>query len=130
MGEIVRVQTDFFEYGFDYIRPLRLKDVALKANVHESTVSRITSKRYIVTPQGTIGLKSLFSRRIETAEGQQDISFEKVKSIIKEIVDEEPANHPYSDEDLSKILKRRNIRVARRAVCKYKKIMEIPSSSQ
>ena len=129
LSEIVKVQSDFFEYGNEYIRPLRLKDVAEKAKVHESTVSRITSKRYIYTPQGTIGLKSLFSRRIETSHGG-DVSFEKLKSIIKDIISEEPQGSAYSDEDLSKILKRRNIKVARRTVAKYRKILNIPSSSQ
>lgn len=129
LSEIVRVQTDFFEFGNEYIRPLRLKDVAEKAKVHESTVSRITSKRYIYTPQGTIGLKSLFSRRIETSHGG-DVSFEKLKSIIIDIISEETEGSPYSDEDISKILERRNIMVARRTVAKYRKILNIPSSSQ
>ena len=129
LKEIIRVQRDFFEYGSEYIKPLRLKDVADVVSVHESTVSRITSKRYIYTPQGTIPLKSLFSRRIETSHGAE-VSFERVKSIMKDIVKEEPPEHPYSDEDLSKILERRNIKVARRTVAKYRKILNIPSSTQ
>ena len=129
ISEIVKVQRDFFEYGNAYIRPLRLKDIAQTVNVHESTVSRITSRRYIQTPQGTIELKSLFSRKIETSHGRE-LSFEKVKTIIKEIVANEPPESPYSDEDISKILERRNIKVARRTVAKYRKILNIPSSSE
>lgn len=80
------------------------------------------------TPQGVIALKSLFSRKIETSHGKE-ISFEKVKSIIKDIVSSEMPESPYSDEDISKILERRSIKVARRTVAKYRKILKIPSSS-
>ena len=129
LKEIVRVQRDFLEFGFEYIRPLRLKDVAKAVNVHESTVSRITSRRYIYTPQGTIPLKALFSRRVETSHGA-DVSFERVKAIIRDIIREEPPDNPYSDEDISNILRRRNVKVARRTVAKYRKILNIPSSSK
>lgn len=128
VGEIIKAQRDFFEYGSEYIKPLRLKDIAESARVHESTVSRITSRRYISTPHGTIQLKALFSRRVETSHGG-DVSFERLKSIIREIIMEEPEENPYSDEDISKILERRNIVVARRTIAKYRKILNIPSSS-
>lgn len=128
ISKIVEVQKDFFEHGKNYIKPLILKDVAQAVGVHESTVSRITSKRYMETPQGVVALKSLFSRKIETSHGK-DISFEKVKSIIKDIVAGEVPESPYSDEDISKILERRNIKVARRTVAKYRKVLTIPSSS-
>jgi len=129
--KIVEYQKDFFEYGRDYIRPLRLKDIAQDkdVHVHESTVSRITSRRYVYTPQGIIELKSLFSRKIETSHGP-DISFERVKSILKEIIANEIPESPYSDEDISKILERKNIKVARRTISKYRKILKIASSSQ
>ncbi len=129
LRKIVDIQKDFFEHGTDYIKPLRLKDVAESVGVHESTVSRITSRRYIYTPQGISELKSLFSRKIETSHGKE-ISFEKVKSLIKVIVKDEPPKTPYSDEDISKILERRNIKVARRTVAKYRKILGIQSSSK
>ncbi|MEQ9620171.1 MAG: RNA polymerase factor sigma-54 [Deltaproteobacteria bacterium] len=126
--KIVDVQKDFFEHGKEHIKPLILKDVAQAVGVHESTVSRITSRRYIQTPQGTIELKSLFSRKIETSHGKE-VSFEKVKAVIKEIIAGEMPESPYSDEDISKILERRNIKVARRTVAKYRKTLKIPSSS-
>ncbi len=126
--KIVEVQRDYFEHGREYLKPLILKDVAQSVGVHESTVSRITSRRYIQTPQGTIELKSLFSRKIETSHGKE-VSFEKVKSMIKEIIAAEMSESPYSDEDISKILERRNIKVARRTVAKYRKTLKIPSSS-
>ena len=128
ISKIVEVQSEFFAHGKEYIKPLILKDVAQSVGVHESTVSRITSRRYIQTPQGTIELKSLFSRRIESSQGK-DISFEKVKSIMKNIISSEMPESPYSDEDISKIFERRNITVARRTVAKYRKILKIPSSS-
>jgi RNA polymerase sigma-54 factor len=128
ISKIVDVQRDFFEHGKDYIKPLILKDVAQSVGVHESTVSRITSRRYIQTPQGTIELKSLFSRKIETSHGKE-VSFERVKSMIREIVAEELPDSPYSDEDISKILERKNVKVARRTVAKYRKALKIPSSS-
>ncbi|MCL4245939.1 MAG: RNA polymerase factor sigma-54 [Candidatus Dadabacteria bacterium] len=128
ISKIVEVQRDFFEHGKDYIKPLILKDVAQSVGVHESTVSRITSRRYIQTPQGTIELKSLFSRKIETSHGKE-ISYERVKSMIREIVAEELPESPYSDEDISKILERKNVKVARRTVAKYRKALKIPSSS-
>jgi RNA polymerase sigma-54 factor len=128
ISKIVEVQRDYLEHGRDYIKPLILKDVAQSVGVHESTVSRITSRRYIQTPQGTIELKSLFSRRIETSHGKE-VSFERVKSMIKEIIAEEMPESPYSDEDISKILERRNVIVARRTVAKYRKTLKIPSSS-
>ncbi|HML95882.1 MAG TPA: RNA polymerase factor sigma-54 [Thermodesulfobacteriota bacterium] len=128
ISKIVEVQRDFFEHGKDYIKPLILKDVAQSVGVHESTVSRITSRRYIQTPQGTIELKSLFSRKIETSHGKE-ISYERVKSMIREIVADELPGSPYSDEDISKILERKNVKVARRTVAKYRKALKIPSSS-
>jgi len=128
VSKIVDVQREFFKHGKEYIKPLILKDVAQSVGVHESTVSRITSRRYIQTPQGTIELKSLFSRRIESSNGK-DVSFEKVKSIMKNIIDGELPLSPYSDEDISKIFERRKIKVARRTIAKYRKILKIPSSS-
>jgi len=128
ISKIVDVQREFFEHGREYIKPLILKDVAQSVGVHESTVSRITSRRYVQTAQGTIELKSLFSRRIESSQGK-DISFEKVKSILRNIISSESPQSPYSDEDISNIFERRNIKVARRTVAKYRKILKIPSSS-
>ena len=128
ISKIVDVQREFFEHGREYIKPLILKDVAQSVGVHESTVSRITSRRYMQTAQGTIELKSLFSRRIESSQGK-DISFEKVKSILRNIISGESPQSPYSDEDISNIFERRSIKVARRTVAKYRKILKIPSSS-
>lgn len=126
---VVKYQKDYFEHGEKYLKPLRLKDIAEIVEVHESTVSRITSNRYIQTPAGVIQLKSLFTRGLDTTTGNQ-VSFERVKSMIKEIIDNESDENPFSDEDISKILKRKNVNIARRTVAKYRKILKIPSSSK
>ncbi|MGB7290837.1 MAG: RNA polymerase factor sigma-54 [Thermodesulfobacteriota bacterium] len=129
--KIIDHQKDFFEHGREHIKPLRLKDIAQHedVNVHESTVSRITSRRYIYTPQGLIELKSLFSRKIETSVGES-ISFERVKSILRDIIDNELPESPYSDEDISRILERKKIKLARRTISKYRKMMNIPPSHE
>src|SRR3990170_4217303 len=129
--KIVEHQRDFFEYGSDHLKPLRLKDIARDKDihVHESTVSRITSRRYIHTPQGILELKSLFSRGIEMSDGEV-ISFEKIKTLIKDIITTESPESPYSDEDIAKMLERRNIKIARRTIAKYRKILKSPSSSE
>lgn len=129
--KIVDYQRDFFEHGREYIKPLRLKDIAQdeEVNVHESTVSRITSRRYIYTPQGLIELKSLFSRKIETSVGES-VSFERVKSILRDIIHNELPESPYSDEDISRILERKKIKLARRTISKYRKMLKIPPSHE
>jgi len=128
--KITEVQRDYFDHGEEYLKPLRLKDIAEHVGVHESTVSRITSKRYMQTPSGVIELKSLFSRGVDTTSTGKQVSLERVKSMIKDIVTDESPRNPFSDEDISKILERRNIIVARRTVAKYRTILHIPSSSK
>ncbi|MXW43193.1 MAG: RNA polymerase factor sigma-54 [Candidatus Dadabacteria bacterium] len=129
MEKIVDEQREFFDHGSAHIKPLKLKDVADTVGIHESTVSRITSRKYIQCPQGIVELKKLFSRGVHSSNGQK-ISLEKIKSMIREIVDEEPAQCAFSDEDISRILSMKNVKVARRTVAKYRKILGIPSSSK
>ena len=129
MEKIVSEQKEFFEHGSSHIKPLRLKDVAETVGIHESTVSRITSGKHVQCPQGVVELKKLFSRGVSTSQGKR-LSLEKIKSMIREIVDEEPARCAFSDQDISRILSMRNVKVARRTVAKYRKILGIPSSSK
>ena len=129
MEKIVSEQKEFFEHGTSHIKPLRLRDVAETVGIHESTVSRITSGKHVQCPQGVVELKKLFSRGVSTSRGKR-LSLEKIKSMIREIVDEEPARCAFSDQDISKILSMRNVRVARRTVAKYRKVLGIPSSSK
>ncbi|MCY3625339.1 MAG: RNA polymerase factor sigma-54 [Candidatus Dadabacteria bacterium] len=129
MEKIVDEQREFFDHGSAHIKPLKLKDIADKVGIHESTVSRITSRKYIQCPQGVIELKKLFSRGVRSSNGLK-VSIERIKSMIREIVDEEPAQCAFSDEDISRILSMKNVKVARRTVAKYRKILGIPSSSK
>ncbi len=129
MEKIVNEQKEFFDHGSAHIKPLRLKDVADTVGIHESTVSRITSRKYIQCPQGVVELKKLFSRAVHSPNGQK-VSLEKIKSMIREIVNDEPAECAFSDEDISKILSMKNIKVARRTVAKYRKTLGIPNSSK
>ena len=129
MEKIVNEQKEFFDHGSAHLKPLRLKDVADTVGIHESTVSRITSRKYIQCPQGVVELKKLFSRSVHSSNGQK-VSLEKIKSMIKEIVNDEPAECAFSDEDISKILSMKNIKVARRTVAKHRKTLGIPSSSK
>ena len=129
MEKIVNEQKEFFDHGSAHLKPLRLKDVADTVGIHESTVSRITSRKYIQCPQGIIELKKLFSRAVHSSNGQK-VSLEKIKSMIREIVNNEPAECAFSDEDISRILSMKNIKVARRTVAKYRKTLGIPSSSK
>ena len=127
--KIVNEQREFFDHGSACIKPLRLKDVADTVGIHESTVSRATSGKYIQCPQGVVELKKLFSRGVHSSGGKK-VSLEKIKSMIREIVDGEPAQCAFSDEDISRILSMKNLKVARRTVAKYRKILGIPNSSK
>lgn len=129
MEKIVSEQKEFFEHGSSHIKPLRLKDVAETVGIHESTVSRITSGKYVQCSRGVVELKRLFSRGVSTSRGKR-LSLEKIKSMIREIVDEEPAQCAFSDQDISRILSMKNVKVARRTVAKYRKVLGIPSSSK
>jgi len=129
MEKIVDEQKEFFDHGSSHIKPLRLKDVADTVGIHESTVSRITSRKYIECPQGIIEIRKLFSRGIHSSNGQK-VSLEKIKSMIKEIIDEETPKCAFSDADISKILSMKNVKIARRTVVKYRKMLGIPNSSK
>ncbi len=122
--ELVKEQSEFFERGFAFLKPLRLKDIAEKIGVHESTVSRAISGKYINTPQGTIPYKKFFSTKMETDDG----SFESQKSImekIKFLIENEPPEKPYSDSKLVTLLRARGIKIARRTVAKYREMLKI-----
>ena len=122
--KIVEAQADFFERGFAFLRPLRLKDIANDINIHESTVSRAISGKFINTPQGTIPYKKFFSNAMETEDG----TFESQKSIMEKIrflIENESPQKPYSDSKLVTLLKARGIKIARRTVAKYRELLRI-----
>ena len=122
---IVEYQRDFFLKGFEYLKPMKLKDIADKTGLHESTVSRVTSGKYAYTKYGIIELKMLFKKGYDTIDGS--LSVDKIKKMIETIIKEEPAKDPYSDKKISDILMERGIQIARRTVSKYREELKIPS---
>ena len=126
---IVKFQRDFFERGVAHLKPLVLRDVAEDIEMHESTVSRVTTNKYVQTPQGLFELKYFFNSGISTTEGDS-VASESVKSKIKEIVAAENTRKPYSDQKIVEILHGQGIDIARRTVTKYREMLGIGSSTQ
>ena len=127
--EIVRQQSAFFQQGVEHLRPLTLRDIAEKVKLHESTVSRVTSNKYIATPRGTFELKYFFTAAIAGL-GGEDHSAESVRHRIRALIDQESADKVLSDDTIVTILQREGIDIARRTVAKYREALRIPSSVQ
>ncbi len=125
---IMKFQRPFLEGGIEHLKPLVLKDVADDIEMHESTVSRVTTEKYVHTPQGIFELKFFFTSGIKTSTG--DISSSSVKEKIKSIIAAEAAANPISDQQIVDMLKAEKIDIARRTVAKYRESLGIPSSSQ
>ena len=126
---LVKFQRDFLDRGIEYLKPLVLRDIAEDIGMHESTISRVTTNKYMQTPQGLYELKYFFNSGISTNEGDF-IASESVKNKIKEIVDAEDPRKPYSDQRLAELLSAHNINIARRTVTKYREMLRIGSSSE
>ena len=126
--EIVRQQDAFFRFGVERLRPLILRDIAEAIGMHESTVSRVTSNKYIASPRGIFELKYFFTSSIAASKGGEAHSAEAVRHRIKGLVDEESQNSVLSDEEIVDILKSQGVDIARRTVAKYRESMRIPSS--
>ncbi len=124
---ILKFQRDFFDRGIDHLKPLILRDVADDIDMHESTVSRVTTNKYVHTPRGIFELKFFFNSGIQ--QGQDAIASESVKNHILRIVKNEDATKPISDKEIVDQLKRFQIHIARRTVAKYRELLGIPSSS-
>jgi RNA polymerase sigma-54 factor len=125
---IVRQQRDFLDYGIDYLRPMVLRDVAADIGMHESTVSRVVSNKYIHTPRGLSPMKFFFHSGIEREYGA-DISSLTVKRKISQLIEGEDEHKPISDSGLAAALKREGINIARRTVAKYRDELGVPSST-
>ncbi|QSV44820.1 RNA polymerase factor sigma-54 [Geobacter benzoatilyticus] len=126
---IAKFQRDFLDKGIEYLRPLVLRDVAEDIGMHESTISRVTTSKYMQTPQGLFEMKYFFNSGISTGEGDF-IASESVKNKIKEIVEAEDPRKPYSDQRIADLLSASSINIARRTVTKYREMMRIGSSSE
>ena len=127
-GAIVRAQEAFLEYGPEAMRPLVLKDVADEIGMHESTISRVTTRKFLHTPRGTYEFKYFFSSGVTTVDGGS-ASATAIQAMIRKLIEEEQVSRPISDQGLASELNRRGINVARRTVAKYREAMNIPSSN-
>ncbi len=127
-AEIVRQQDGFFAYGVRELRPLNLKTVAAAVEMHESTISRVTSSKYMGTNRGVFELKYFFTAAIASADGGAAFSAESVRHRLKSMIEAEAPGSPLSDDDLVKALRADGIDIARRTVAKYRESMNIPSS--
>ena len=129
-SEIVRQQDAFLTEGVQHLRPLNLKTIAEAIGMHESTVSRVTSNKYMATPRGIFELKYVFTAAIANAEGGEAHSAEAVRFRIRKLIDDEAAAAILSDDTIVKILRDSGVDIARRTVAKYREAMRIPSSVQ
>ncbi len=127
-AEIVRHQDAFFTNGVEHLRPLNLKTIADAIGMHESTVSRVTSNKYMASPRGLFELKYFFTASIPARSGSESHSAEAVRFRIKQLIDAESVNDVLSDDAIVAKLKEQNIDIARRTVAKYRESLRIPSS--
>jgi len=128
---IVRFQKEFFDHGINYLKPLVLKQVAEDINMHESTISRVTTNKYMYTPQGIFELKFFFNSSVPRIGGEGDsLSSITVREVIRKMVEEEDPKKPLTDQEIVEALKTKNIDIARRTVAKYRSWLNIPSASK
>ena len=128
--EIVKQQDGFFTHGVQHLRPLNLKMVADAIEMHESTVSRVTSNKYMATSRGTFELKYFFTSAIPSSDTGEAHSSEAVRHRIKRLIDNESTSKILSDDKIVDLLKLEGVDIARRTVAKYRESMRIPSSVQ
>ncbi len=125
MRAIIELQYDFFEHGEEHLRPMIYKDVAERIEMDISTISRVVNGKYVQTDYGVYELRYFFSESIETQNGD-GISNKHVKRLIKEIIESEDPNKPFSDDKIAAMVRERGINIARRTVAKYREQLHIP----
>ncbi|MEM7096864.1 MAG: RNA polymerase factor sigma-54 [Pseudomonadota bacterium] len=128
-AKIVEVQRGFLEYGPEAMKPLILADIAEAVDLHESTISRVTTRKYMSTPRGVYELKFFFSSHVGTSSGGE-VSSTAIRALIQKLTAEENPKKPLSDNKIAAILKEQNINVARRTVAKYRESLSIPPSNE
>ncbi|MDH3954568.1 MAG: RNA polymerase factor sigma-54, partial [Gammaproteobacteria bacterium] len=126
---IVKRQTDFLEQGDEAMKPMVLRDIADEIGMHESTISRVTTNKYMHTPRGVVEFKYFFSSHLATADGE-DQSSTSVRAKIRKLIGAENPAKPLSDSKIASRLADEGIKVARRTVAKYRESMNIASSSE
>jgi RNA polymerase sigma-54 factor len=129
-SEILKKQVGFFRHGFSHMKPMILKDISDEIGMHESTVSRVTNSKLILTEWGVMPLKNFFSASILGSENSELYAASAVRETIKNLISSEIAGKPLSDDKLAGILNKEGMDVARRTVAKYRDMLNIPSSSQ
>jgi RNA polymerase sigma-54 factor len=127
--KILERQKEFFEYGIQYLKPMVLRDIADILELHESTISRVTTNKYVHTPRGIFELKFFFNSAISRSDGES-VANEAVKSRIAELIKHEDAVKPFSDQQLLEILLKENIDISRRTIAKYREQLGILPSSK
>ena len=123
---VVKRQTEFLDHGFSHLKPITLQDIAETVGVAISTVQRVTAGKYIQTPRGVFELKSLFSQRIASNDGSDDVSAKSVKDRMQKLIDDEDSHKPLSDQKITDILNKEGIAISRRAIAKYRDELQIP----
>jgi RNA polymerase sigma-54 factor len=128
---IVKFQEPFFDHGVQYLRPMILRDVAEDVQMHESTISRVTSNKYLHCSQGILELKFFFNASIpRSQEGLIELSSVAVREMIRKMVDQEDQSHPLKDQEIVTRLRAQNVLLARRTVAKYRTELNIASASR
>ncbi len=126
MSEIIEFQKEYFMDGDETkLRPMILKDIAERTSLDISTVSRVSNSKYIQTHFGIYPLKYFFSEAMQKESGEE-VSTREIKTILKEVIDNEDKRHPVTDERLTEILKEKSYNIARRTVAKYREQLDIP----
>ncbi len=129
MESILKFQRDFFKKGIAHLKPMVLRDVAEDIGMHESTISRVTTNKYVHTPRGIFELKYFFNSSIQRVHGEA-IASASVQEKIRLIIENENPKKPFSDDKISKLLKEANINIARRTVAKYREMMRVLPSNK
>jgi RNA polymerase sigma-54 factor len=128
-SKIVEVQKEFLEHGPEAMKPLILADIAEQVDLHESTISRVTNRKYLATPKGLFELKYFFSSHVGTSTGGE-VSSTAIRALIRKVTTEENPRKPLSDSKIAAILAKQDINVARRTVAKYRESLSIPPSNE
>ncbi|MBU0543896.1 MAG: RNA polymerase factor sigma-54 [Proteobacteria bacterium] len=129
MESILKFQREFFENGISFLKPMVLRDIAQDIEMHESTISRVTTNKYAFTPQGIFELKYFFNSSINRTTGES-LASASVQDMIKRLIKNEDPQKPYSDDKIADILLNSNVNIARRTVAKYRDVLKILSSNK
>ncbi len=127
---IIKYQKDYFDHGEAYLKPMNLKDLASELNLHESTVSRAIKDKYISAPGGTLKLKNLFTKGILIGVGEEDVSTNRIKKTIEQLIKAEDSRKPLSDQEICNLLNKENLNIARRTAAKYREELGFRASSK